>query len=232
MHFTVVSKEFRQSISTPLVGEFNISNILAAMSAAIFGLGISPEIVAQGINSLKSVSGRMERIDLGQHFTAIVDFAHTPNALKVAIEAVRQLTRGKVITVFGSAGLRDRAKRRMMAEVSINLADLTILTAEDPRTESLDTILAEMADAATSQGGIEGETFWRVPDRGDAIRTALQLAQPGDLVVSCGKGHEQSMCFGDVEYTWDDRTAMRAALAEYLGITGPEMPWLPTSSKG
>ena len=232
IHFTAVSKEFRQPISTPLVGEFNISNILAAMSAAIFGLGISPEIVAQGINSLQSVSGRMERIDLGQHFTAIVDFAHTPNALKVAIEAVRQMTKGKVITVFGSAGLRDRAKRRMMAEVSINLADLTILTAEDPRTESLDAILAEMADAATSQGGIEGKTFWCIPDRGDAIRTAVRLAQPGDLVVSCGKGHEQSMCFGDVEYAWDDRIAMRAALAEFLGITGPEMPWLPTSSKG
>jgi UDP-N-acetylmuramoyl-L-alanyl-D-glutamate--2,6-diaminopimelate ligase len=232
IHFTAVSKEFRQPISTPLVGEFNISNILAAISAAIFGLKISPAVAAQGVASLKSVSGRMERIDMGQNFTAIVDFAHTPNALKVAIEAVRQITRGKVITVFGSAGLRDRAKRCMMAEVSIKMADLTVLTAEDPRTESLDAILAEMADAATSQGGIEGKTFWRVPDRGEAIRTTLRLAQPGDLVVSCGKGHEQSMCFEDIEYAWDDRTAMRAALAEYLGITGPEMPWLPTSSKG
>jgi UDP-N-acetylmuramoyl-L-alanyl-D-glutamate--2,6-diaminopimelate ligase len=231
IHFTAVSTEFRQPVSTPLVGEFNISNILAAMSAAILGMGISPQTVAQGISSLKSVSGRMERIDLGQRFTAIVDFAHTPNALKVAIEAVRQMTKGRVITVFGSAGLRDRAKRRMMAEVSIKLADLTILTAEDPRTESLDAILADMADAATRQGGIEGKTFCRVPDRGEAIRTALRLAQPGDLVVSCGKGHEQSMCFGDVEYAWDDRTAMRAALAEYLGITGPEMPWLPTTAK-
>jgi len=85
-----------------------------------------------------------------------------------------------------------------------------------------------MAVGITSQGGIEGRSFWRVPDRGDAIRFALNLAEPGDLVISCGKGHEQSMCFGEIEYTWDDRTAMRAALAEYLNINGPEMPYLPT----
>jgi UDP-N-acetylmuramoyl-L-alanyl-D-glutamate--2,6-diaminopimelate ligase len=134
----------------------------------------------------------------------------------------------RIICIFGSAGLRDKAKRRMMAEVSAKLADLTILTAEDPRTESLDGILEEMAAGARSQGGREGETFWRVPDRGEAIRFALKLARPGDIVLSCGKGHEQSMCFGAREHLWDDRTAMRAALAEYLGIEGPSMPYLPT----
>ena len=96
---------------------------------------------------------------MGQAFTAIVDFAHTPNALKVAIETAREMTKGKVITVFGSAGLRDREKRRLMADVSVRLADYSVLTAEDPRTESLDDILAEMADAATRAGGVEGETF-------------------------------------------------------------------------
>ena len=115
----------------------------------------------------------------------------------------------------------------MMAETSAQFADLTILTAEDPRTESLDGILAEMAAGAVSRGGVEGETFWRVPDRREAIRFALSLARPGDLVMACGKGHEQSMCFGEIEYPWDDRTAVRAALAEMLGIDGPEMPYLP-----
>jgi UDP-N-acetylmuramoyl-L-alanyl-D-glutamate--2,6-diaminopimelate ligase len=208
-------------------------------------LGIAPEVAAQGIASLEGIPGRMERIDLGQDFTAIVDFAHTPNALKVTLETARVMlhpplpagegleVRGKprVICVFGSAGLRDKEKRRMMAEISEELADLTVLTAEDPRTESLEGILEEMAAGARSRGGTEGETFWRVADRGEAIRFALKLARPGDIVLSCGKGHEQSMCFGVTEYLWDDRTAMRAALAEHLGIEGPQMPYLPTSDK-
>jgi UDP-N-acetylmuramoyl-L-alanyl-D-glutamate--2,6-diaminopimelate ligase len=229
MSFVAVGKNFRQPTSSTLVGDYNISNILAAFSASVFGLGISPEVAARGIAALPGVPGRMEHIDLGQNFTAIVDFAHTPNALEVTLKTARQLTRGRVIAVFGSAGLRDREKRRMMAQVSIHMADVTVLTAEDPRTESLDDILAEMADAAVKEGGIEGDDFFRVPDRGDAIRKGLQLARSGDLVIACGKGHEQSMCFDTVEYPWDDRIAMRAALAELLGIKGETMPALPTS---
>ncbi len=163
----------------------------------------------------------MERVDLGQEFTAIVDFAHTPNALKVTLEAARELTQGRVISVFGSAGLRDKEKRRMMAETSAELADLTVLTAEDPRTESLNGILEEMAAGARSKGGREGETFWRIPDRGEAIRFALRLAGPGDIVLACGKGHEQSMCFGKIEYAWDDRIAMRSALNRIIGRGRP-----------
>jgi UDP-N-acetylmuramoyl-L-alanyl-D-glutamate--2,6-diaminopimelate ligase len=186
---------------------------------------------------------------MGQNFTAIVDFAHTPNALKVSLEAAREMLTtentestkrikkdsvspvvngSRVIAVFGSAGLRDKAKRRMMAETSAELADLTILTAEDPRTESLDGILEEMAAGARSKGGREGETFWRIPDRGEAIRFALRQARAGDIVLYCGKGHEQSMCFGAREHSWDDRTALRAALSELLGVEGPKMPYLPT----
>ena len=118
----------------------------------------------------------------------------------------------------------------MMPGVAARAADLTFLTAEDPRTEALDLILEDMAQAATEAGGVEGETFWRVPDRGEAIRQAVRQARPGDLLIVCGKGHEQSMCFGTQEYPWDDRTAMRAALAELLGVSGPQMPVLPTSA--
>ncbi|MBM2851443.1 MAG: UDP-N-acetylmuramoyl-L-alanyl-D-glutamate--2,6-diaminopimelate ligase, partial [Anaerolineales bacterium] len=168
------------------------------------------------------------------------DFAHTPNALRRALETARQmlttplapstsLRSGRVIAVFGSAGLRDIEKRRMMAETSAALADLTVLTAEDPRTEPLDAILEMMAWGAKSKGGVEGQTFFRVPDRGEAIRLAVRLARPGDVVLACGKGHEQSMCFGTVEFPWDDRTAMRAALADLLGVPGPQIPRLPTS---
>jgi UDP-N-acetylmuramoyl-L-alanyl-D-glutamate--2,6-diaminopimelate ligase len=136
-----------------------------------------------------------------------------------------------VIAVYGAAGLRDRQKRRMMAETSIELAEITILTAEDPRTELLEDILAEMAAGAMQKGGIEGKNFWRIPDRGDAIRFAISVAQPGDVVIACGKGHEQSMCFGEIEYPWDDRTAMLAALSEHLGIPGPQMQYLPTRDR-
>jgi len=226
--FTVQKNGLRVGINSQLVGSYNISNCLAAFTVTVFGLGIDPQIAARGIASLEGIPGRMEQIDLGQNFSAIVDFAHTPNALKSVLEASRTMTYGKVICVFGSAGLRDKEKRRMMAETSAELADCTVLTAEDPRTESLMGILEEMAAGARSRGGIEGETFWRVPDRGEAIRFALRLAHPGDIVLSCGKGHEQSMCFGAKEFLWDDRTAMRAALSEYLGVEGPQMPYLPT----
>lgn len=217
------------SIHSNLPGDFNVSNCLAAFTAAVEGVGIDPFKAAEGIAALPGVSGRMEEITLGQPFTAVVDFAHTPNALLRAIQTARQMTSGRVIAIFGSAGLRDREKRRMMAETSVKMADITILTAEDPRTESLDDILAEMADAAVKAGGVEGETFYRVPDRGNAIRLGVKIARPGDLVMPCGKGHEQSMCFGIVEYPWDDRTALRAALAELLKVDGPAMPELPTA---
>ncbi len=233
IHFNLDWRGRSYWIDSSLVGAYNMHNILAAVGATAAGLDLPMPVIVAGVRELEGVPGRMERIDLGQDFLAIVDFAHTPNALKVALETANRMKgAGRVIAVFGSAGLRDRQKRRMMAATSIELADLTILTAEDPRTESLDSILAEMADEAIKHGGVEGQTFFRVRDRGDAIRKAVALAQPGDIVISCGKGHEQSMCFGETEYPWDDRTAMRAALAEHLGIPGPSMPFLPTQAAG
>lgn len=231
IQFNIVANDLCIAASSNLIGAYNISNCLAAFTATVFGLGIDPNVAADGIASLQGIPGRMERIDMGQDFTAIVDFAHTPNALKVTLEAGRELTKSRVIVIFGSAGLRDKEKRRMMAETSAELADLSILTAEDPRTESLEEILAEMAAGAKSRGGSEGETFWRVADRGEAIRFALSLARPGDIVLSCGKGHEQSMCYGKKEYLWDDRVAMRAALAGLLNVEGPQMPYLPSQDR-
>ena len=221
--------DFQVKTKINLVGSYNISNALAAFSAAVYGLGISPEIAAKGIAALEGIPGRMERIDMGQSFTVIVDFAHTPNALKSAIESALEMTDGRVIALFGSAGLRDKEKRRLMAEISAELADLTVLTAEDPRTESLGGILSEMAEGAVDKGGTENESFWRIEDRGEAILFALELANSEDIVLICGKGHEQSMCFGETEYAWDDRLATRAALAKFLGVQGPEMPYLPTT---
>ena len=216
-------------IRTPLIGRYNVHNGLAAIGLTVFGLGVPVPVVQAAFEPVPIVPGRMERIEMGQDFLAIVDFAHTPNAIRPALRTARELTEGKVIAVFGSAGLRDVEKRKLMPEIAAGLADEMILTAEDPRTESLDAILADMAEGAVRAGGVEGVNFWRVPDRGSAIRMAVERARAGDLVVTCGKGHEQSMCFGDVEYAWDDRTALRAALADHLGIPGYEMPHLPTS---
>jgi UDP-N-acetylmuramoyl-L-alanyl-D-glutamate--2,6-diaminopimelate ligase len=231
IRFTATYNNLRVDITSKLVGKYNISNCLAALAVTVVGLHIRPEIAVRGISALQSVPGRMEQVNLGQDFTAIVDFAHTPNALKVTLETARELTKGRVIAVFGSAGLRDKEKRRLMAETSAELADLTVLTAEDPRTESLNSILEEMATGANAKGGLKEDTFWCIPDRGEAIRFALRLARPGDIVISCGKGHEQSMCFGKTEYAWDDRIAMRSALAELIGKDGPQMPYLPTRDK-
>ena len=232
IRFTLKTRSQTQAISSSLMGAYNMHNIMAAASAAVLGLDLDLSVAQRGVERLAGVPGRMEKIDLGQDFLAIVDFAHTPNALKVALETANRMKgQGRVIAVFGSAGLRDREKRRMMAATSLKLADITILTAEDPRTESLDDILAEMADEAVKNGGVEEKTFFRVSDRGEAIRKAVRLTQPGDIVIACGKGHEQSMCFGQTEYPWDDRTAMRAALSEHLGLPGPAMPYLPTQDQ-
>lgn len=228
LSFTIHGPCVEIPVKTSMIGNYNVWNILAAFSATVVGLGIDPEDARRGIQALEGIPGRMERITLGQDFLAVVDFAHTPNAIKSALEAGRKLTDGRVIAVFGSAGLRDKQKRRMMAETSAQLADISILTAEDPRTESLDEILAEMAAGAESEGAVEGESYYRIPDRGAAIQYAIDIAQPGDLVLALGKGHEQSMCFIETEYPWDDRTAMRAALAKRLNVDGPQVPYLPT----
>jgi UDP-N-acetylmuramoyl-L-alanyl-D-glutamate--2,6-diaminopimelate ligase len=231
LEFIAHGPDFAIPVKSGLVGAYNVSNCLAAVAVTAAGLGLRPEAVSQGIAGLPGVPGRMERLDLGQAFTAIVDFAHTPNALRRTLETARQMLLAgpgsRLIAVFGSAGLRDVEKRRLMAETAAQLADISILTAEDPRTESLAAILAMMADGARRHGGVEGQTFYRVPDRRAALRLAVRLARPGDIVLACGKGHEQSMAFGTVEYPWDDRVALRAALAEHLGQPGPAMPFLP-----
>jgi UDP-N-acetylmuramoyl-L-alanyl-D-glutamate--2,6-diaminopimelate ligase len=212
-------------LTTTLIGAFNVSNVLAAATAAL-GLGIAPQAIQAGVAALQGIPGRIERVSDESHpFLAIVDFAHTPNALRRALETARSLVSagGRVITVWGSAGQRDREKRRLMGTVSAQLADLTIITAEDPRTESLQAIMAESAAACEAEGRREGVDFWRVADRGQALRLAVELARPDDVLIACGKGHEQSMCFGSTEYPWDDREALRRALR------GETLDTLPTA---
>jgi UDP-N-acetylmuramoyl-L-alanyl-D-glutamate--2,6-diaminopimelate ligase len=222
-HGTRITLQTGEVLHSNLLGKFNVSNVLAAVAAA---RALGAKDVQSGLSHVKGVSGRMEAIDEGQDFMAMVDFAHTPNALKNVLEAARTMLPSdkRLIAVFGSAGLRDVEKRRMMAETSAQLADMTVLTAEDPRTESLDAILEMMVQGCISQGGIEAQTFIRVRDRGQALYQACQMARTGDMVIACGKGHEQSMCFGTIEYDWDDRDALRAALR------GTPLKTLPTAN--
>ena len=226
--FTLVraDRDAPLEITTALAGDFNVSNCLAAVAAALQVPGVSEAHIVQGIADVEAVPGRMERVDAGQAFTAIVDFAHTPDALEKALLAGRSLTApgGRLIVVFGCAGLRDREKRQLMPAISARLADFSVFTAEDPRTESLEGILATMARACEAAGGVEGRSFLRVADRAEALLRACQLARAGDVVMACGKGHEQSMCFGETEYPWDDREALRAAPG------GKALRVLPTAS--
>lgn len=211
-------------IESPLLGDFNVQNILCAASVAL-ALGIEPTQIQRGVAALKGVLGRMERIDCGQPFLALVDFAHSPASLERALVTLRRLLSGqsehgpdgRIIAVFGSAGLRDVEKRRLMGRVSGRFADFTVITAEDPRTEDLDAINQEIAAGVLDETTADRYTI--VADRAEAIAHAVQLAQPGDIVAAFGKGHERSMCFGTVEHPWNEQEAMRVALrlAGYSG---------------
>jgi UDP-N-acetylmuramoyl-L-alanyl-D-glutamate--2,6-diaminopimelate ligase len=217
---------------TRLVGRFNASNVLAAAGAAI-ALGVDERAIVEGVAALPGIVGRMERIDRGQSFTALVDFAHTPNALAAALATARDLVGPdrRVIAVFGSAGLRDREKRRLMGAVASQHADYTVITAEDPRTEDLAAILAETAGEMAQAGRVEGTDFVRIPDRQTAILHAVRNANTGDVVLVCGKGHEQSMCFGTVEHPWRDQDALAWALDRLSSEKPGEPPFiLPTWS--
>ena len=198
-------------LHTHLVGEFNVYNILAAVAVGV-SLGLDCADVQEGISRMTGVAGRMERIDEGQDFTAVVDFAHTPNALENVLRSLRAMTAGRIVVVFGCAGLRDVEKRPLMGEIAGRWADVMVITAEDPRTESLEAITEQIAAGAEKAGARQGQDYYRIGDRAKAIAFAVNLARPGDTVLVTGKGHEQSMCFGTVERPWSDHKALRAAL--------------------
>jgi UDP-N-acetylmuramoyl-L-alanyl-D-glutamate--2,6-diaminopimelate ligase len=201
----------RFKFKTFLPGEYNQYNCLAAI-ATVSSLGVAAEKIRQGMISFKGLTGRMEAIDEGQDFKVYVDFAHTPNALKNVLATLKEKKKGRLLVVFGSAGERDKEKRPKMGETATQLADIVILTAEDPRTEEVDAIIDQISQGCQKAGGVEGKTFYRRPDRTKAIQFAIKKAAKDDLIVICGKGHEKTMCFGRTEYPWSDQEAVRKAL--------------------
>ena len=216
--FRVVLPDGRDfAVRTPLVARFNVSNCLAALAVG-YVHGIAPDVLAEALARFGGVSGRMERIDAGQPFNVVVDYAHTADSLAKVLDVLRPVTRGRLIAVFGSAGDRDRVKRPVMGAVAARLADFAVVTDEDPREEDPASILREIAAGAEDAGAREGEQFICVVGRREGIAEAFRRAQPGDTVLLAGKGHEQSIVIGREKLPWDDRVVAREALAA-LGYT-------------
>ena len=211
--FRLESPSWSGRVGIALPGRYNVSNALAVLAVGD-ALGLDLDHVAWALNDTRGVPGRMERIDAGQPFTVVVDYAHTADALQKVLETLRPLTAGRLIAVFGSAGERDATKRPAMGEVGARLADLTFVTDEDPRLEDPRVINEAIADGARAAGARDGESLFVVDNRGEAIRRAVEVAQPGDVVLLAGKGHEQSMFYGAEKRPWDDRQVAREALAE------------------
>jgi len=198
-------------IETQLVGHFNVSNCLAAIATA-YSLGVGASDIAHGLVGVTGVSGRMERIDEGQSFTVIVDYAHTPDSLEKVLNMLRSLTAGKLLVVFGSAGERDIQKRPIMGQIAAQKSDFFVITDEDPREEDRGQILRAIARGAESAGKSEGRDFLCIADRTQAIATAFAYARAGDTVLLAGKGHEQSILVGREKIPWDDRRVAREQL--------------------
>lgn len=198
-------------VATRLPGEFNVANALAAL-AATSAIGVEPEVAAEGLAGASAPPGRLEPVDEGQAFAVLVDYAHTPDSLDNVLRAVRGVTEGRVIAVFGAGGDRDRGKRPLMGRVGVASSDLAVITSDNPRSERPDSIVAEVAAGASGGGEVELEV-----DRRAAIALALGEARPGDTVLIAGKGHEQGQELeGGRKIEFDDREVAREELRELL----------------
>ncbi len=227
--FTLVTSAGRHRVRLRLVGRFNVANALCAAAVGLY-YGVPLHRIAQGLESVDTIPGRLERIEAGQPFSVIVDYAHTPDGLAHVLQTAREIARGRVIVAFGCGGDRDRSKRPRMGQVAASLADRVVVTSDNPRGEDPMAIVNEIV-AGIEQARREGRAraAWEVePDRRKAIRRAVQLAGPGDVVLLCGKGHETVQIFRDQTVPFDDREEAREALRE-LGWRSE--PWAtPTLS--
>lgn len=206
--FTAQTPNGRLQIQSPLVGRINVYNILAAIGAAQ-AAGITNQTIEAGIRGLQNVPGRFQRVDLGQPFLVIVDFAHTDDALENLIKTARELNpKGRVITLFGCGGGKDRTKRPVMGEVAGRLSDLTILTNDNPRQEDPLKIISDIVVGLQKSSG----KYLIEQDREEAIGMAFDEARAGDLVLLAGKGHEDYQILADKTLPWDDRRVAQQEL--------------------
>jgi UDP-N-acetylmuramoyl-L-alanyl-D-glutamate--2,6-diaminopimelate ligase len=217
--FTMAGRFGEIGVAMPLPGDFNVENALAACSAAVT-LGASPVAVAAALARAERVPGRLEPVSEGQRFAVLVDYAHTPDSLENVLDAARRLTAGRLICVFGCGGDRDREKRPVMGAIAARLADVPVLTSDNPRSEDPEAILADVL--AGIKGGREHPGLVVEADRRAAIRAAIELAGPRDTVVIAGKGHEQGQEFeGGRKLPFDDRQVAREELRRAGAVPEP-----------
>ncbi|MHB0884297.1 MAG: UDP-N-acetylmuramoyl-L-alanyl-D-glutamate--2,6-diaminopimelate ligase [Bacillota bacterium] len=213
LSFTLEAAGRRLPVRLGLTGRFNAYNALAAMGVGL-AEGMAVEEMADILAAARAVPGRLERVDAGQDFTVIVDYAHTPDGLENILQTARDFARGRVISVFGCGGDRDRTKRPIMGDIAGRYSDFAIITSDNPRGEDPMAIIREI------ETGIEGRPprwgYTSMPDREEAIRAAVDKAEPGDVVVIAGKGHETYQIFKDRTIHFDDREVVRQALGERL----------------
>ena len=202
---------------SPLVGAFNLYNMMAAASAALL-LGLDLEKAVEGIQACRGVPGRFQPVEEGQDFAVVVDYAHTPDSLAQAVRSAREMSRGKVITVFGCGGDRDRGKRPLMGRYAVELSDHVVITSDNPRSEDPLAIISEIEQGIAGLPESERRGSHEVvEDRREAIRRAISLARPGDVVLIAGKGHETGQVFADRTVPFDDHQVASELLREARG---------------
>jgi UDP-N-acetylmuramoyl-L-alanyl-D-glutamate--2,6-diaminopimelate ligase len=201
-------------VTLPMPGKFNVANALLA-AACLHAVGVAPADIATGLGAVQ-VPGRMERVVLGQNFTAVVDYAHKPAAVALALDAMRARTDGRVIVVLGCGGDRDVEKRPMMGEAAARRSELLIVTDDNPRTEAPATIRAAMQAGAEAVPPNERGEILDIGDRRAAIAEAVNRARPGDVVVIAGKGHETGQEIDGVVHPFSDHDELRAAIQARL----------------
>lgn len=198
-----------------LVGRFNVHNALAVIALGDL-LGLNPVAIDAALAGFRGIPGRMQRVDRGQPFAVVVDYAHTPASLATALDALAPLVTGNggLIAVFGSAGERDVAKRAIMGRVAGERCRLVVAADEDPRGEDRSVILDQIAGGAEKAGLRRGKDLLLVPDREEAIRAAFARTRPGDVVLLAGKGHERTILYADREIPWDEASVAERLLGE------------------
>lgn len=201
-------------ITCQIPGEFNVYNSLAAVAVGV-ELGLSKEQIEQGIAALASVEGRMNTIDAGQPYAAVIDFAHTPDSFERLLSDLRQSTKGKLVVMFGSAGRRDESKRAIQGEIAGKYADEVVLTEEDDRDVDGNEILAQIAEGAERSGKVKNQNLFLVLDRPSAIHFAVsRVSAADDAVIFLGKGHEKVIERADGEHPWDEAQLVRDAITQ------------------
>jgi len=206
--FTVKSPWGKFDIMTELIGEFNIYNILASMTTSL-ALEYEAEIIIKAIEEFKAMKGRVQLVDLGQAFGVVIDYAHTPEALRNLLVSMRSITKGRVIVIFGAGGDRDKMKRPVMGRIATQFSDFAVITSDNPRSENPENII-EMIEK-----GVVEDNWISITNRKEAINWAIKKARPGDMIVIAGKGHEDYQILRDRTIHFDDYEIAKLAIEEF-----------------